>query len=64
MNATAQLTYPQWLNTLDNLVLSTAGISLYDLPDLPFAPAFERDLTPEEFFDTVVIDSIERGQAR
>ena len=62
MNATTELTFPEWLNTLDDLVLSSNGTSLYDLPELPYAPAYERELSPQEFYETVLADHLEREQ--
>ena len=62
MNATAQLTFREWLTTLEGLVLSSSGTSLYDLPELPYAPAYERELSPEEFHDTIIADYLECEQ--
>ena len=64
MDTTAQLPYNQWLNTLDNLVLTHTGQSLYELPELPFAAAYERELTPDECFDTLVTEVLERTATR
>ena len=63
METTAQLPYNQWLNALDNLVHTHTGESLYALPELPYAAAYERDLTPDECFDTLVSDVLERTAA-
>ena len=61
METTAQLPYNQWLNTLDNLVHTHTGGSLYEFPELPFAAAYDRDLTPDECFDTLVSEYLERS---
>ncbi len=61
MDTTASLTYSQWLNTLNDLVLDRVGESLYQLPELPYAAAYERELTPDEFFDTIVCDHLDRS---
>ena len=63
MNATDQLTYPQWLGALDALTLTQTGKSLYALPELPYAAAYDRELTPDDFFDTIIVDHLDRQHA-
>ena len=53
----APMTYAQWLNTLDSLTQARTGRTLYALPERNYAPAYEYGLTPEEYFDTALVDA-------
>lgn len=45
------VTFCDWMREVDYLSYQRFGLSIHDLPELPFRDAFESDLSPEEFMD-------------
>jgi len=40
--------FEQWMKAVDKVVERLAGLSVYDLPDMPFYDMYEDDYTPIE----------------
>lgn len=45
------MTFTEWLSSLDALCIGTWGLSVADLPDMPFRDAFDDGIMAKDFFD-------------
>lgn len=43
------LAFTKWMNAVDQHILSVTGMSVFDLPDQPFADAFMDEVDPLDF---------------
>ncbi len=52
MDTATELTkFKKWMNAIDKEVGDLAGVSIHDLPDIPFRYAFLDGLSPVETID-------------
>ena len=50
------MTFTEWMQEVDDHCMTKFGISIHDLPDLPFYDAFECGNTAEEFMEETLPD--------
>jgi hypothetical protein len=46
--------FTDWMNSVDQYVMSLTGMSVFDLHDLPFADAFMDEVDPIDFASEVL----------
>jgi len=46
--------YPKWLEEVDALVEAALGLSIHDLPDLPYRSWYADGMDPEEVSEEVM----------
>jgi len=51
------MTFKAWMKKVDAAVSVTAGLSVYDLPDMPFYDMFNDDYTPEEAAEETLMNA-------
>lgn len=45
--------FAEWLNTVDQMVVQTAGLSMFDFPDALWRDHFDDGLSPRDAIETV-----------
>lgn len=43
-----ELTYDKWLEVLDRTVIARTGLSVHDLPDVPFRDWYRDEMSPAD----------------
>lgn len=47
--------FKEWMDKVDNIVSMRLGVSVHDLPDMPFRDAYEDGVSPEDFVEEDLI---------
>jgi len=51
------LTFEQWMKAADLACMAKAGLSLLDLPDVPFRDFYEDEMAPADAADEALVEA-------
>ena len=55
-NMTTKISFDDWIEQLDDYVITKVGVSIHDLSDCPYRDYFDEDLTIKEAYDCMTCD--------